>query len=67
MFHKHDWKEITRTYSGRVNVNGKSQGYTAEEIQRIICGVTTILWECQDKSCQKLRKEELLGKPSKDL
>lgn len=62
MFHNHNYKEIARTYSGVVNLKGESQGYTAEEIQRMICGVTTILWECQNKSCQKLRKEELIGR-----
>lgn len=63
MFHKHTWKEIARTYAephvGTVNVE---RGGTQELLERMAFGVTTILWECQDPGCKKLRREELLGK-----
>ena len=59
MFHKHKWKEIARTYKpapfsmiGARAVN-KGGDWMFED-------QTTILWECE--ICQKLRKEELLGK-----
>lgn len=61
MFHNHDWKEIERTFTGTAKL-GDSWGYSSEEIERFLFGVTTILWECQDKSCRKLRKEEMLGR-----
>lgn len=59
MFHKHKWKEIARTYQpapmeGRSTGNGAKIPYWAFE------STTTILWECE--VCQKLRKEEMLGK-----
>jgi len=57
---KHQWKEISRTYaeprSGDVEVIRPSRDF----LEKIMFGVTTILWECQ--KCQELRREELLGK-----
>ena len=57
MFHKHDWKIIAKTYTGNAQEVGLQ---SAPYEERIIFGVTTILWECQ--ICHQIRKEEMLGK-----
>ncbi len=63
MFHKHNWKIIAKTYSESFReMGGKSmRGYDAV----LMHGQTIILWECQDKDCQGLRKEKMLGKEVK--
>ena len=63
MFCKHNWKEIAKTFSGTAKVSNIAGGVNPEEIERLVFGVTTIIWECQ--KCHKLRKEELLGKENK--
>lgn len=57
MFHKHNWKEIARTYKPA----------PFDSLSNVLRGSawlfedkTTILWECE--ICQKLRKEEMEGK-----
>ena len=63
MFHKHDWKEIARTFAPpRDFFDG--EGVPSDFAKLMAFGMTTILWECQDKDCQKLRKEEMLGEIS---
>lgn len=59
-FHIHQWKEIARTYAPSVVEMGiiEAKRLSQEEIQ----GCTTILWECQDPSCQELRQEKMLGR-----
>ena len=59
MFHKHKWKKIVETYAPPVTEAFEGRGFNVE---KLTMGQTTILWECQDKDCQKLRKEEMLGK-----
>jgi hypothetical protein len=58
MFHKHDWKEIARTYAPNITE------LRITEMERVnnelVQGATTILWEC--KKCQITRKEVMLGK-----
>ena len=58
-FHKHNWKEILRTETPPVKIS-KAKGSSDNLLERICFGLTTILWEC--KECQKIRKEEMLGK-----
>lgn len=43
IFHTYKWKEIARTFSGTANLPGGSTGFLAEEVERIVFGVTTIL------------------------
>jgi hypothetical protein len=62
MFHKHQWKEIERTYAPPLDIN-EITGAPREEIERMVFGFITILWECQNENCKKLRKEEMIGKP----
>ena len=57
IFHKHKWKEIARTYAGK---DGGDISGTGRLVERVILGLTTILWEC--KECQKIKREEMLGK-----
>lgn len=59
MFHKHKWKEIVRTYQHSA-MEGINPGNRAEIPYWAFESKTTILWECE--VCQKLRKEEMLGK-----
>lgn len=63
MFHKHNWKEITRTYAEPAKSVNNITTNNTNLVARIDFGFTTILWECED--CQALRKEELLGKEVK--
>ena len=60
---KHQWKEISRTYAEPQSSGLEIQGRGRKVLEKIIFGVTTILWECQ--KCQELRREELLGKEIK--
>ena len=60
LFHRHQWKEIARTHCGGV-AKMKGTGYCSEHLfERMMFGVTTILWECE--KCHKIKREELLGK-----
>ena len=61
MFHKHDWIEIARTYAPPVTRGFTVEYICPEEFERILMGVTTIVWQCSDDNCQALRKEEMLG------
>lgn len=60
MFHTHIWKEKLRTQTTPMNSIKGLTSVSEYFLERIVLGVTTILWECE--VCQKLRKEELLGK-----
>lgn len=70
LFHTHNWKEIAKTYVAphsypNAEATGGAVDELAEQYKIASCGLTTILWECQDKTCKKLRKEEMLGKEVK--
>lgn len=54
----HSWKIIKETSTPRLEINKipTCSEYLAE---RLLGGVTTILWECS--KCQKTKKEEVLG------
>ena len=59
---KHDWKKIKETYAPPFPFScdsGSGEGLK-ELMERAACGLTTILWQCS--KCQKIRKEEMLGK-----
>lgn len=62
LFCKHEWKEIARTYAPSIGQLRSTKGYASKEFLKSLRGITTILWECQ--KCQKIRREELLGKSS---
>ena len=59
IFHKHNWVIIRETYYSPRDVSG-IKVISDYLLERIIEGVTTILWECS--TCKKIRKEEMLGK-----
>jgi len=64
MGHKHDWKEIARTFAEPAY--GASFTGGTERLATVMAfGLTTILWECADPNCCELRREELLGKEMK--
>lgn len=63
LFHTHEWKEIARTYAEPVGMSFEIRGYT--DFTKLTMGCTTILWECKDRECRQLRKEEMLGKTVK--
>lgn len=63
MRHRHDWKIIARTYAGSAFDNGLIKGNNLTE--KMLMGVTTILWECQ--ICHQTKKEEMLGKEVKKV
>ena len=56
--HIHRWKQIAKTYAPPVRpiVGGT---IAANIVEKMMFGVTTILWECED--CSETRKEEMLG------
>lgn len=56
MFHRHEWVEKARTYYPPQSLAVRCSEYLAE---RIMAGVTTIMWECS--KCHKIRREEMLG------
>lgn len=65
MFHKHQWKEVARTYAEPKNVQmpqSKLIMMHDHDLNILMHGLTTIIWECQ--ICGNLRREEMLGKQS---
>lgn len=58
MFHKHQWKEIARTYAKSLLEQGATSIERAND--KHIFGFTTIMWKCE--GCQQTKKEELLGR-----
>lgn len=61
IFHKHNWKEIAKTYEESEVEKMARCGLQEIKGYRVSTNsYTTILWEC--KICQKIRKEVLLGK-----
>jgi hypothetical protein len=62
IFHKHNWKEIARTYQPSEFEVLSSTGEKFEISGWIpnTHSYTTILWECTE--CQKTKKELLQGK-----
>lgn len=61
-FHRHDWKEIARTYAEPVPYYKQpfvplDDTWTSE---KFTVGCTTILFQCE--KCQKLRSFEMLGR-----
>ncbi len=60
MFHKHQWKEIARTYKPSDLQVAKDNCVSSITLwSDSFKSYTTILWECQ--VCKKLRKQEMLG------
>lgn len=61
--HKHNWVKIKETYAAP-NDNVTSMHGTGSDIVndmlKLKMGLTTVLWECS--ICQRIRKEEMLGK-----
>lgn len=60
--HKHTWIKIKETHSKPYNLrnfSGRGINFIAV-VERAGFGTTTLLWECF--TCQKIRKEEMLGK-----
>jgi hypothetical protein len=65
IFHKHQWKEVTRTYSPphelpAINAQGGVIELWMRQLEFAANGITSILWKCE--SCQEFRTDELLGK-----
>ena len=56
-FCKHDWQEKHITHAPGIVVQNLE--CTGRTLERLVLGVTTIIWECS--KCKKLRKEEMLG------
>ena len=65
MFHKHDWKIISKTFAPPITHGIEVERMSEDFMNKLVHGVTTILWECQDKNCKQIRKEEMLGKETK--
>lgn len=66
-FHKHDYVYVGCSYSPPKNMSEHaiymmtSGGNTTRETERMVHGVTTHLWKCDDPECGATIKEELLG------
>lgn len=72
LFHKHVWEEKERFYAPPINrgsdVKISSVELTKaypERIERLLMGVTTIKYVCQDKNCKDIKTVEILGKEMK--
>lgn len=59
--HVHDWKIVAKTFAPGVQGLNRLRGMSVEDMQRLVCGTTTILWECQVPTCRRLRREEMSG------
>lgn len=57
-FHKHEWQRDSATYAPGTELQSV-KGCTADEAMRIMSGVTTFVYKCQE--CGKLKKVECLG------
>lgn len=63
--HVHRWNKVKETYAPSMKEQGWENfnvGQNVELGEKMAFGVTTILWECDDIGCDKIRKEEMLGK-----
>ena len=58
LFHKHNWVKVKETYAPPYIPTW--QAASQDLFERAACGITTIIWECQE--CGKIYKEEMLGK-----
>lgn len=56
LFCKHDYKIIIKTQTPTFT---RLPGCSEHMAERMLFGMTTILWEC--KKCKKIKKEEMLG------
>lgn len=64
MFHRHTWKIIAKTYAPSAREQGINNFPLCSEhlFERLWCGVTTYLMQCQDERCQMVDTKECLGK-----
>lgn len=59
---KHNWQLVGKTYAPP---SVAKEGMTAETLEKVLFGVTTLLWECTITG--DTRKEELLGSDESQL
>ena len=64
MFHRHKWVEIERFHAEPVVKLKVGTCLEPFEFQKLVMGVTTILYEC--RRCGKQRRREILGKSTKE-
>lgn len=64
IFHRHYMIEVARTYSSPRAVNSFTIDYYIRgfEREKILHGVTTILYRCNKNGCNKTKMIEMLGK-----
>ena len=61
LFHEHQWEIISKIYAPPVNtILSGVETNDMETLNRMMFGLTTIIFQCS--ICQKIRKEEMLGK-----
>ena len=58
-WHRHQWNEVARTATQRIS--GLSTACSEHLAERLICGVTTILFRCAIPGCVATRSVEMLG------
>jgi hypothetical protein len=59
-FHKHKWEIIAKIYAPpNTPVGFECNDMTT--VNRVLFGYTTIIFQCSDPNCRKLRREEMLG------
>ena len=56
-FHRHNWREQERHFTGTTAIT-RVTNLDAEQIERLLFGVTTILLRCD---CGAFSREEILG------
>lgn len=61
MFHKHNLELIAKTYAEPVS-EMDIEFISDSGFLQLLLGVTTYLWKCKDPNCNKIVKEECLGK-----
>jgi hypothetical protein len=60
LFHKHVWEEKERFYAEPVRRKFNLTSVFQEELERLLFGVTTIIYKC--KNCPEVKRVEILGK-----
>ena len=70
LFHRHKYVEMARTYATPVTPPQRHESdrlfYMSDEGRKLVAvmGLTTVLVRCTDEACGKIKKVEMLGKPT---
>ena len=59
--HRHEWEETGRAVTTHLSaIEGKINGFSAQEFERLVFGLTVIALKC--KVCGDMKSVEMLGR-----